>query len=204
MKRADKTRTAKKIAAIAAMTVVACLGAAMSAKQYVDHQIDDLLVARDLCEWNSNFAKKAGASPYVVETGSSIEDHNSIQEALSIVQRNRGLGAALWSGLDKCQVELLLGKPPIELWRLNSYDGAPVYFDKNRNGFIVDFDRNKRSRPYTASLKDISPALQSVASKFHLKESKYLPGILGLDPGYIHEQISRPRSAAGRHIGRPF
>jgi hypothetical protein len=208
MKNADKKWTWEKIAA---MTVVACVVAACSAKLYVDKQIDDLLIARDLSEWNTNFAKKPGslhrfepALSLEARKALALEDRKAFDQALAIVRHNRSLGITPWSNLDKRQMELLLGDPPIELFRVNSYDRVPVYFDNNRKGFIVDFDQNNRSRTYPATLNDISPALESVAPKFHLKQSKYLPEIFGLDPAYLHEQIERPRSSWRHQIGGTF
>lgn len=183
------------------LIVGACVGAVVSAVQSVDKQIDDALTARDLTEWNLNFAKQphrhSGSEPAL-----STEDSKALEGALAMVKHNRDLGIAAWTNLERRQLELVLGTPPIELWRSMSYHTAPVYFDRHLHGFIVNFDNNMKSRTYPASLEDISPALQSVAPKFHLKPSRYLPEILGLDPDYVHERIVCPRSLAGRQIGR--
>jgi hypothetical protein len=188
---------------VGAISAVACTVAVISAglnELKFFHKVSPNLVSmHEMVEWNTNFAKERGSVIGVDITDDEHmpkEDSETSAKGRAIIEHNQKHGITPWANLDESQVYSLLGYPPIGLSYRDHYGYAPVYFDKDRKGFIVDIGPNNRSRPYAKSLADISPQLQSIASRFHCKESRYLPGVFGLDPAYLHEGIIEPRTAS--------
>jgi hypothetical protein len=174
---------------VAAACVAAVISATLSELNVWEKASPKLEHMRDMAEWNANFAKKPGS---VVGVDQSAEKSELVSkkeaESLSAkIRDNRKHGVVpVWAGIERSKLYLLLGEPPIDLGYPDCKGSVLVYFDKNREGLIVT-DPPKR-------LSDVSPDLQSVATKFHLKESKYVPGIFGLDPAYLHERIFKRAS----------
>jgi hypothetical protein len=171
------------IAAIGAACFASMLSSAVSELttwNEVSAKIDRM---RKVIGWYSNFANSSPerSRDYNVWNDEGAGFPREFAQGKAIIARNRGLGLDAWSGLDGFQQELLLGCPPISLWCLHYNRCYNVYFDRNRTGIII----SSRSTP----LSEISPELQSLARKFHLKESKHAAGIYGLDTAYYHERI---------------
>ena len=173
----------KVVAAIGSACVAAMLSAVLSELSFWEKVSTKMDRMRQIIGWYEHFA-----TPSEKRTDINIWNDEWVaaypQEATAgkaIIARNKSLGLERWSGLHPFQQELLLGCPPISLWCLHYNRCYNVYFDKNRRGIIMG--------SHSTPLSEISPELQSLAHNFHLKESKYVSGIYGLDPAYYNERI---------------
>lgn len=165
---------------------IAVLASVLSAVTYEISRVHQQVLA-DLNAKLSQKPRSADGSEFYDQLVK--KNPEALASAIAIIQQNRKLGITPWVNLDPLQVHLICGYAPISLFYIGAKGVAPVYFDEHRNGIIFSFEPDNRSNCYSKSLSDISPELQSIATKFHLRESKYLPGIYGLDPAYLDEAI---------------
>ena len=182
---------------ILAAVIAACVASAISAGvselkvwDKVSREISSIKYKivdrkRQIAKWDVNFAK-----PPDPETERDLQrcerelakrEPKAISEGIAKIKHNRELGIAPWTGLNETQQLLLLGWPPIYVQSQNPYVCFHVYFDKNGTGIIMN--------SHSTRLSDLSPDLQAVGHRFHLKQSTYVPELFALDRAYRHEFI---------------
>ncbi len=144
----------------------------------------ELVRLKNLAQWNLQVLKERSESDRQDSErtyATFCKEHKQYLKAAMVkVAQNRILGVKPWSGLSQVEEELLFGPAPIAFYIGRKRD-VRVYFDQDRNGIIMN--------PASTRLADVSTDLQSIAKKFHLKQSQYVPGIYGLDPASGKAQI---------------